>query len=95
MQDNTAEFRSMLDGIAQQVVDRAQEMIRQGMRINAAFKMAIAWELEVQMKAVMTTTSADRVFMRTTLTALSTAIRMRDDTQLYQICTAIESYIKP
>lgn len=61
MQDSTAEFRSMLDGIAQQVVDRAQEMIRQGMNVNAAFKMAIAWELEIQLKAVIVANHATQI----------------------------------
>lgn len=98
MQDNTAEFRSMLDAIAQQVVDCAQEMIRQGIHVNAAFKMAISWELEIQMKAAIIAgtqaANTSSMFMRDALRAILVALRADDRDELARICETITVYLE-
>lgn len=51
--DAAAQKRDYYNKVAQTVVDRAQEMIRSGIPIEVAFRLCIAWELDVQINAGM------------------------------------------
>lgn len=99
MSDQTKQLRSILTDVAAQVVDRAQEMIRSGMSVESAFKLAIAWELEVQCVRTMQHTANEcqqriqgiEAATNTILTAFVTAIECNDHVKMRQLVDIVRN----